>query len=175
MWNFWQHALPLLFAAVIATLLGGLFSRWLMKSTQQWEENQHLIQSGERFCDELLESATLYWHMDLTLVGARTEAKILSSKIDASVLLITRFVNENFANDVNMGDDLRQVHIHVTGGNFSVFSRPPDEDRSALSAGSIIQLRFAFSNAIKDSLNYDNSLKNFAKSLLSRIINAWRS
>ena len=150
MWNFWQHALPLLFAAVVATLLGGLFSRWLMKSTQQWEENQHLIRSGERFCDELLESVTLYWHMDLTIVEARTEAKILSAKINASVLLITRFVNENFVTNAEMRNDLIEMVIHVTGGNYSVFDRLPDENRSGESAGSIIQLRFAFSNAIKD-------------------------
>ena len=149
MCNFWQDALPLLFAAIVATLLGYVFNRWLMKSTQKWQENQHLVGSGEKFCDDLLELVTLYWHMDLTTSKRRTEAKILSGKITASILLITRFVNENFAADANIKNDLKKAVVHVTGGNFSVFDRHPDENQSALSAGSIIQLRFAFSNAIK--------------------------
>ena len=159
MCDFWQNALPLLFAAVVATLLGYCFNRWLMKSTQQWQENQHLIRSGEKFCDDLLELTTRYWHMDLTVIGPKIEAKILSGKINASILLITRFINENFATNDSMRIDLKNMVVSVTGGNYAVFNRLPDENRSSESAGSIIQLRFAFSNAIKDSLNYDNPKK----------------
>ena len=147
--NFWQDALPLLFAAIVATLLGYFFNRWLMKSTQKWQENQHLIRSGEKFCDDLLELATRYWYLDLSYSKSNTEAKILSRKISASVVLITHFIDENFTNDASIKNDLKKMVIHVTGGDFSVFNRGPDEDRAALSTGSIIQLRFAFSNAIK--------------------------
>ena len=156
MCDFWHNALPLLFAAVVATLLGYFFNRWLMKSTQQWQENQDSIRSGEKFCDDLLELTTHYWHMNLNVLGPKTEAKILAGKIIASIMLITRFVDENYATNTNMQEDLKKMVACVTGGNYDVFNRLPDANRSSASAGSIIQLRFAFSNSIKDSLNYDN-------------------
>ena len=151
---------PYLFSAVVgafvAALVTHIFNSRMVKSNRRWQENRHLITCCEKFCDDLLECAGQYWFIDLTpsysragkMINSRApEAKILSGKITASIVLITNFIEENFTHDINIQKMLKKMIGEVTGGDFGVQSRPADHDRVARSIGSIVKFRGALTNA----------------------------
>ena len=130
-----------LVAAIMAACLGYHFNRRLMASNQQWEKNRHLILSGEKFCDELLRHVAIYQQTD----SPDVKAQILLGPIHISIKLITEFVQENFTHDDNM------KHISKRAAHFITFcplpGEPSNHDWVTLTAGTIIKLRFAFSDA----------------------------
>ena len=130
-----------LVAAIVAACLGYHFNRGLMTSNQQWEKNRHLILSGEKFCDELLQHVALYQQTS----SPETRAQILLGQIHISIQLITAFVSANFAHDNNI-KRISKTAIHV----ITYHPLPedlPDWDWTMMTAGTIIKLRFAFSDA----------------------------
>ena len=150
MGDLWLQTLPLLVVAItgviIAAVLGYYSNHRLKKLTQSWEERRHLIASGEKFCDDLMETTLLYWHMSHG-TAKTVDLEILMGRISASIVLIIRFVNENYDNDINTKNALKEAIANITGGDFSKLNRPPDQHRAVMSVNSIIDLRFAFSGA----------------------------
>ena len=150
----------LLLSAVVSALVGALtsqfFNLYMAKSNRRWQETRHLITCCEKFCDDLLECAGQYWFIDLTpsysitgkpMNNKAPEARILSGKITASIVLIANFIEENFTHDINIQKMLKKMIEEVTGGDFGVQFRPADHDRVARSIGSIVKLRGALANA----------------------------
>ena len=130
-----------LVAAIVAASLGYHFNRRLMTSNQQWEKNRHFVMSGEKFCDELLEHVARYQQTN----SLDVKAQILLGPIHISTKLITEFVQENFAHDDNMKRMSKKAAHFITFCPLS--GEPSSHDWITLTAGAIIKLRFAFSNA----------------------------
>lgn len=131
--------------AVVGAVIGHCFNWHIVKSTQQWEQHRHLITSGERFCDELLKHVERYWGADwVTARHARVED---AAGISISILLITRFVQENFAADANMQKTVVKI-IDVTGDNYpKSSSKTMSREDLSKRVWPIIELRLSFSSA----------------------------
>ena len=155
--DFWDRALPLLFAvgvasvfsAFIATGLAYYFNRELDKTRRKWEEKRHLVRSIEKFCDQLMDNALRYW-TDESPSNA-IKVRLLEQEISAQMALINRFINENFAKNKVIEISLRNVLNTVTGGEFAVGDRKPDSEQVALSVNAIINLRMTVARTIKTS------------------------
>ena len=136
--NFWLPLLIAVIAAVTAAATSYAFNRRLARITQKWEEKRHVARTCERFCDELMEHATLYW-----ATNPSEEAKALAEKVMVSKALVFRFVNENFTHNQKVLSAVGQVMDVVAGGNFGGKAIDASVDRAALSADAIINLRLA--------------------------------
>ena len=130
-----------LVAAIVAASLGYHFNRRLMTSNQQWEKNRHFVMSGEKFCDELLEHVALYQQTD----SPDARAQILLGKVYISVQLITQFIQANFDHDDNLKRMSKTTDRLITF--YPTEKGMPDPAWITLTVGTIIKLRFAFSNA----------------------------
>ena len=113
-----------------------------MKSNQQWEKNRHLILSGEKFCDELLEHIALYQQTD----SPNAKTQILLGPVHNSIQLIDKFILTNFIHDNNLKRMSKTTNRWIT---FYPEQKEglPDHDWAMMTAGAIIKLRFAFSDA----------------------------
>ena len=113
-----------------------------MKSNQQWEKNRHLILSGEKFCDELLEHIALYQQTD----SPNAKTQILLGPVHISTQLLDQFILANFAHDDNLQRMSKMTSRWIT---FYPEQKEglPDHDWAMMTAGAIIKLRFAFSDA----------------------------
>ena len=130
-----------LVAAIVAASLGYHFNRRLMASNQQWEKNRHLILSGEKFCDELLEHMALYQQTD----SPNAKIQILLGPVHTSIQLIDQFVYSNFAHDDNLKRMSKTTDRLITF--YPAEEEMPDHAWITLTIGTIIKLRFAFSDA----------------------------
>ena len=127
--------------AIAGAVVGHCFNWYMVKSAQQWEEHRHLITSGEKFCDELLRLVEHYWGAHSSTISPDTKSGF-AVEIGTYILLLTKFVEENFATHPGMQETLEQV-IDVTNNSYPI--SPPKVWRERV--GPIIELRFAFSNA----------------------------
>ena len=130
-----------LVAAIVAASLGYHFNRRLMASNQQWEKNRHLIMSGEKFCDELLQHVARYQQAN----SPEDKTQILFGRIHISSQLITQFIQANFAHDDHM-KRMSKTAIHIITF-YTMSEEPPGQDWAMVTAGLIIKLRCAFSDA----------------------------
>lgn len=133
--------------AAVGAIVAHYLNWYIVKSTQKWEKHRHVIVSGEKFCDELLERVIRYWRADLPIAilnrhdSIMTKAEI-SGEISTSVLLITRFAKENFSTHAGIQEKMDKI-INITNNNYPM-SHP---DNLSDYVGPIIDLRFAFSSA----------------------------
>ena len=135
-----------LVAAIMAASLGYHFNRRLMTSNQQWEKHRHLILSGEKFCDELLEHMSLYQQTD----SPNAKTQILLGPVHTSIQLINQFILANFAHDDNLQRMSKTTDRLITF--YPTEQGIPDPAWITLTVETIIKLRFAFSDAqITDS------------------------
>ena len=139
--DFWLSTLALLIVATVAAYLGYRFNRRLMESNHQWEEHRHLIISGEKFCDELLEHVARYKQTN----SSDVRAEILSGRIHVSVQLMAQLIKEHFPGDNNMKRLFGAAIVTIT--NYRMTEVPPDQSWIVQSTGVIIELRFAFLGA----------------------------
>ena len=137
--GFWLSTLTLLVVAAVAAYLGYRFNRRLMESNHRWEEYRHLVISGEKFCDELLEHMARYQQAG----SFDTREKILSGQIYVSVQLMAKLIKEHFTVDNDIKNTLRGV-VDIVTDHYTP-EIPPDQGWIVESTGLIIELRFAFS------------------------------
>ena len=141
-WPFILSSGAVLVAAIVTVGLGHHFNLRLMKSNQQWEKNRHLILSGEKFCDELLGHMSLYQQTD----SPNAKTQILLGPVHNSIQLINKFILTNFSHDDTLKRMSKTTNRWIT---FYPEQKEglPDHDWAMMTAGTIIKLRFAFSDA----------------------------
>ena len=98
--------------------------------------------SGEKFCDELLGHMSLYQQTD----SPNAKTQILLGPVHNSIQLIDKFILTNFIHDNNLKRMSKTTNRWIT---FYPEQKEglPDHDWAMMTAGAIIKLRFAFSDA----------------------------
>ncbi len=155
--------LIVIFAAFCA-FVSGIISA---KMASEQENRKDIIRTATSFCDDLMNDSCKYWMSECSDKN-KVEMGVLGWRIISYIILINRFLGENFPKNLDIQKAVGQINEFVTGLNFvSESNRKPDTEQTAKAIHYIIQLRLIISKH-KEQNYYDYYKETIIKFILKK-------